>query len=145
MDISFDDKENNFWLVGDLGGVRFYKFWETLLRAAGGQLELEEGDLLLPIFIFSIPCLDIFPIFSIFIFPSLNMNTSFLCNFHIVGSLFFISFTVIFLCLFLNNSLFFHIFIIHSYFFNFSFLLPIVIFSLRLNVFKKALHLCQMS
>ena len=87
-DISFDDKGNNFWLVGDLGGVRFYKLWETLLRAAGGQLELEEGDLLLPIFIFSIPCLDIFLLFSIFIFSFFNINVFFLCNFQIEGSLF---------------------------------------------------------
>ena len=80
-DISFDDKGNNFWLVGDLGGVRFYKLWETLLRAAGGQLELEEGDLLLPIFIFSIPCLDIFPIFSIFTFSFFNVNVYFSLQF----------------------------------------------------------------
>ena len=88
VDISFDNKGNNFWLVGDLGGVRFYKLWETLLRAAGGQLELEEGDLLLPIFIFSIPYLDIFPLFSIFIFSFFNINVFFLCNFQIERSLF---------------------------------------------------------
>ena len=83
MDISFSDKGNNFQLVGDLGGVRFYKLWETLLRAAGGQLELEEGDLLLPIFIFSIPCLDIFfdIIFSIFTFSFFNVNVYFSLQF----------------------------------------------------------------